>query len=185
MNPATMAGGKSDKYDRSANEFYQTTPETIKALLKHRPDFRNRVSWDCACGDGAISQFFPGKAVSSDIRPTFCPNMFVADFRSFTAPPPGVEQIVTNPPFDQAREFIIQCRNMGLPFALLHKTQFWNVGANAKLFRLTGPEEYCPLTWRPAMAPERGQSPTMDFAWSIWGASYADRCVVYPLDRPQ
>lgn len=187
LTSATMAGGASPVNDRHESDFYQTPAEVTRALLKHLPSWRKRNTWEPACGDGAISAVLAGygaAVTNTDIRLTFAPGMQVIDFLQCGLPI-GTERIVTNPPFNVAAEFIEHASRLGVPFAFLLKTQFFHAASRQSLFTLTGPMAVLPLTWRPSMAPDRGNSPTMEFSWFVWDRAPSPSCYYYPLARPR
>jgi len=187
LNSATINGGASAVHARHASDFYETPKECVIALLKHRPDLKSTGGiWEPACGDGAITHVLSQMGLynhGGDIRTTkTC--LGGMDFLKITSMPAGTHWILTNPPFIMATEFIDHARSFNVPFAMLLKSSFWHVAANRDLFTRTGPQEICPFGWRPNMAPDRGNSPTMEFLWTIWGAQPADFCTYYPLAKP-
>jgi hypothetical protein len=187
LTSATMAGGASPEHDRHDSDFYQTPADVTRALLKHLPEWRKRNTWEPACGDGAISHVVSGygaMVLNTDIRMTFAPYMRVMDFLT-TPLPIGTEQIITNPPFNLAAEFIEYAATLGVPFAFLLKTQFFHAASRQRLFTMTGPMAVLPLTWRPSMAPDRGNSPTMEFSWVVWDKKPTQPTYYYPLARPR
>jgi len=107
------------------------------------------------------------------------------DFLEQDKMPGGTRAIITNPPFFLAQEFIRHARSFAVPFAMILKSSFWHVANNQSLFTETGPSEVCPFSWRPNMAPDRGNSPTMEFLWTIWDAEPATHCEYYPLAKPR
>lgn len=184
---ATIIGGASERHERHASDFYETPVEAPVALFRHLPHWRDRTTWECACGNGLLVQGLEKvvrrPVIATDIRVTML-SLTPVDFLQAKHLPLGVEQIVTNPPFDLAAEFIRKCRSLRVPFALLLKGSFWHAAERRALFSETGPAKVLPLGWRPAMAPERGKSPTMEFLWTVWEAVPVERCEYYPLVKP-
>lgn len=97
--------------DRATNDFYIDQPEAIEALL--RVERFSGLSWDPACGTGTIpwGMHKAGLDVTaSDIVDRGfgqrCGSFFVADFLKTTSPAPRIDNVVSNPPFNLAREFI-------------------------------------------------------------------------------
>jgi hypothetical protein len=177
VSSQVILGGASPKYDRHKSDFYETPPEATQGLLDAMPiDVFGPCVWEPAAGAGAISAVLraAGKSViESDITTG-------QDFL-FSPVPKGVTSIITNPPFNLADDFIKRAFRTKLPFALLLKATFWNGKRHAEIFKATGPMLVAPLTWRPVMAPERGESPTMDFCWTVWGAYPSTFCTYIPL----
>ena len=186
VKSSTIIGGKSDKHDRHEADFYQTQEECVVALMRAAPWLFRGVVWEPACGDGAISRVLAKngvKVVSSDIRDTPFGYRGV-DFLN-DDPPEKFSAIVTNPPFGKtADDFIRTARSYRVPFAMFLKSSFWYTKAHLKLWDETGPAFVFPMTWRPVMAPERGNSPTMTFQWTVWNATPATDCITRPLERP-
>lgn len=189
VNSATISGGSSAKNERHKSDFYETPDEATVALFRHLPEWRKRGTWECACGNGmmvrSIEKMTPGqRVVATDIRAT--PICFGGvDFLRQTKMPNGTHQIVTNPPFNRAAEFIRHARSFNVPFAMLLKSTFWHADERRALFVETAPVKVLALGWRPAMAPERGDSPTMEFIWTVWaGAPSVSGCEYYPLVKP-
>lgn len=157
--------------------------------MRHLPEWRKRGTWEPACGDGAISKVLvdlcPGqRVVETDIRTTKR-SLGGVDFLKAWQMPAGTHQIITNPPFNLAVEFIRKARAFNVPFALLLKSTFWHAAERRRLFVETAPVKVLPLGWRPAMAPDRGASPTMEFIWTVWAAAPSiSGCEYYPLVRP-
>jgi hypothetical protein len=88
-------------------DLYETPPEATRALLgvEQIP----HCVWEPAAGRGAIVRVLRdhGHAViASDIINYDFPLHFVRDFLTVTKVPAGTELILTNPPYQQATEFV-------------------------------------------------------------------------------
>ena len=188
MKNTAFVGGESLEHVRHDHDFYQTPVECTLALMKHRLDLRGMWSiWEPACGDGAIStvlERYCRNVVNTDYRLTFVPGLRVQDFLTTTTLPLGVQCIVTNPPFSNAEAFIRKARSFNVPFAMLLKSTYWNSARRRALFVETGPVAVLPLTWRPVMAADRGDAPTLEFQWTVWNAAPSTNCYFYPLAKP-
>lgn len=192
MNQAVTAiGGASAKHKRHDADFYATPEEATRVLLPHLP--RSPIAVEPCCGDGAIAEVLRastmfGTVYASDLHDRgYAPGG--VDFRAYGAAAlaDAGAVVVTNPPFNLAREFIEHyCAPAKRPWvALLLKSTYWHAAKRADLFDRTAPALVMPMTWRPNMAPERGSSPTMDFAWTVWRPERADGCVYKLLHRPE
>ena len=185
---SAMIGG-TGAHKRHASDFYQTPPEATIALLRRHSWLIAGKVWEPACGEGAISKVIlqcPGAhTYCTDIRPTGYTSSGV-DY--LTAPPPGPHTVITNPPFNLAEEFIRKACSEAEGVAMLLKATFWNAKSRLALFNETKPSFVHPLTWRPAMAPDRGKSPTMDFCWTVWAKQRKQEapfpCIFEPLAKP-
>lgn len=166
-----MAGGKKGQKTKSDPlNFYPTPPEpTIALIERFLPEIPKRV-WEPACGTGAMASVLSAHGydvVSTDIddydygRPYV--NFLTAE------DPPGVEAVITNPPFSIANAFIERALAVkGVTFvAMFLKATFWNARSRYDLHRRHPPKAVMPLTWR---VDFNGLGrPTMDCCWVIWG----------------
>lgn len=135
-----------------------------------------------ACEDGAISKALIENGrdvVSTDLNyygygiPTI----------DFLKSPKMSENVITNPPFVIAEEFIRKCQSLDLQFvAMLLKSQYWHAVKRMPLFNEYTPSKILAMTWRPDFLG--GGSPTMDCIWSIW--EKGDNSARYiPVKKPR
>jgi hypothetical protein len=158
-----MVGGGG----RRENDFYATPPEATRALLpviRHWP----QAVWEPACGDGAMSRVLERsggyEVFSSDIKLRGAGlelDFLKSNIQIRTA-------IITNPPYDQAAEFITHAvETLATPYvAMLLKMTFWTAAKRAALFRKHTPAFICPLTWRLDFL--NLGAPTISFMWCLW-----------------
>lgn len=184
MKSSTMIGGASPAHKRHASDFYATPPECTVALMDAFGHMLVGPIWEPACGDGAISKVLGADVYSTDLRPDSGYGIGGIDALSHVPPMP-VGSVITNPPFTLAVEFIQRLWPMRVPFALLLKSTFWHAKGRAGLFEHSAPYAVCPMLWRPNFAPDRGNSPTMDVCWTVWGATPADVCQYIQLHKPE
>lgn len=93
--------GSSEK-DREVQDFYPTpTYATLEILKRERLE---GITWECACGDGAISKLLPHNTniISSDLFDRGYGETGVDFLNTYKQ----VNNIITNPPYKLAREFI-------------------------------------------------------------------------------
>ena len=171
-----IIGGSSDKHSRQEMDLYETPAECTRALVEFMrwsgpSATRNLITWEPAAGNGAITRVFEsyGHIVhSSDIVDRgWC------QVRDFLECNPAhfspMRLIVTNPPYSHAEEFIRHALKFDTDaVAMLLKSTFWHAGKRLSLFNEHPPAYVLPLSWRPAMCPDRGHSGMMDFAWRVW-----------------
>lgn len=185
MNPGTIVGGNPSIEKRVNADFYPTPPECTRALMRDFGWlFAGAVVWEPACGDGAMAGVI-GETASSVISTDLHDRGFGAGGVDFlTADKPvGVEAIITNPPFVEAEAFIRAARKHGVPFAMLLRGVYWHAKTRLPLFKETGPYAVCPLTWRPAFAPQRGSAPTLDYCWTVWTGKPESSCRFMPMGK--
>lgn len=167
--------------NRRKNDFYPTPPETSKALIDFLKEkfliHTGQTVWECACGEGAISNVLRDHAIrvwETDIQKG-------QDFLKYEMQEP-FDWIITNPPFCLAEDFIRKAFQYEKPFAMLLKAQYWHSAKRRKLFQDCQPTYILPLTWRPDFT---GSGASMlDMMWCVWvGKSNFTR--YQPLDKPK
>lgn len=103
------ASNHSDK-ERQADDYYATDPAAIDKLLT--VEAPNRHIWECACGGGHLARRLKERGylvVASDIVNRGYPLDFKQDFlqaNNDTYPLIGDFDILTNPPYKFAQEFV-------------------------------------------------------------------------------
>ena len=178
----------SSTNSRRAGDYYSTPEEATVALLRVVNIHKSKVIWEPASGSGAITNILIREGfgtVASDIAPQMI--AIERDFLTFLAP--QGHWIITNPPFSLAGDFISHAFSLfdyGLEgFAMLLKSQFWHASKRLALFRTTKPAMILPLTWRPDfLAGERGGSPVMEVAWTVWLRGHYGETRYIPVPRP-
>lgn len=164
---------------RKASDFYPTPPEVTWALLEFLNLPKYTAIWEPACGDGRmvkVMRDYGYCVTATDIETG-------TDF--LAAPAAECDWIITNPPFSVADKFIARCIEIGKPFAMLLKSQYWHAKSRLGLFRACPPSFVCPLTWRPDFTPGKiGKgSPLMDVIWVVWDMKYHPQYI--PLEKPK
>lgn len=159
---AATSGGKRRELD-----FYPTPPLATIALLPHIKDFPLSI-WECACGDGAISDVLENAEylmINSDVVGRGYQPFITKDFLKADAP--WGSAIVTNPPFNLAHEFIAHTHKLGVQYiAMLLKADFWNAKCRQELWDMRQPSEILGLTWR--LDFTGAGRPHRNCIWTIW-----------------
>lgn len=171
------ASNHTDK-KREIDDYYATEPKAIDVLLS--VEKLNLYVWECACGEGHLSKRLielGHKVLSSDLvdRGYGTPNI---DFLKCTKQWKG--DIVTNPPFKIATQFIekgIELTNNKL--ALFLKIQFLEGQARKKLFELFPPKYVYVSSSRLQTAKngefqkmKEGGGSAVAYAWFVWYKRY-------------
>lgn len=173
--------------DRNGTDFYPTPPECTVALLNYLDLPTGTVVWEPAAGEGHIVEVLADWGLSvlaSDLHPA---GRYVTESTDYlSAPlPAGVDVVITNPPFSIAQAFIEHTLDLGVPFALLLKSQYWHSKGRRALFERHRPTAVLPLTWRPDfLFGAKSASPTMECLWTVWGSEPAAATVYEPLSKP-
>jgi hypothetical protein len=150
---------------------YFPTPAWATFALLDNENFKGET-WECACGDGAMS-----KVLESACKKVSSSDLFDRGYGDhgidFTASSRQVQNIITNPPYNSAEQFVDaglkQSKNK---FALLLRLAFLE-GANRSrtIFALHPPARVWVfserITFYPAGAERKG-SGTTAYAWYVW-----------------
>lgn len=170
--------------DRSATDFYPTPPQATE-VIAHWMGLRGKIVWEPACGAGhmCIALEKAGASVIATELHDQGYGIGGVDYLSAQMPE-SVDVIVTNPPFKFAEGFIRRSITHRKPFAMLLKGQYWHSAKRRALFEAHRPAAVLPLTWRPDFYfGSKGGSPTMEVAWTVWGAEPASQTIYLPLAR--
>ena len=95
-------------YAEQNEDAYFTCPEAVISLLHLEHPYLPHALLEPCAGDGAISillQRAGYDVVTSDIRDHGLPGCQIGDYFKL-APPPGIEGVVTNPPYKRAQRFL-------------------------------------------------------------------------------
>lgn len=156
--------------DLDGPDFYPTPPWATHALIDN--ESLSGTIWECACGDGAMSEVLSlasPHVESSDLYDRGYGEHGI-DFRSTNR---KAENIVTNPPFHSAEDFVHSgIQNAGKKFALLLRLAFLE-GAKRQetIFNKYPPSRVWVFSERItfyAKGATRKGSGTTAYAWFVW-----------------
>lgn len=161
------------KDDAEANDYYATEPKAVELLLQEEA-FCRRV-WEPACGEGHISEVLKAHdfdVLSSDLIDRGYGDAGV-DF--LTIPTHGDKEcdIITNPPYKYAKEFVEQALAMvaeGHKIAMLLRLTFLEGTKRRELFNTTPPQTVYVSSARLQCAKNgkfEGKS-MVAYAWFVW-----------------
>lgn len=168
-----VKAGKVHK--RKAADFYPTPPEATAAIvdvLTARGSLlpNSHIIEPC-CGNGAISKVLEarGHTVDSfDLREDSGFGQGGVNYLEHTTKQ-RADWIITNPPFNLAKEFIIKALDDADSVAMLLKATYYHADKRAQFFEDFPPSDIYACTWRLAfLKEERGGSPMMECAWFVW-----------------
>lgn len=171
--------------EREVNDYYATEPKAAQLLMEVE-QFAPMI-WECACGEGHLAKEFERAGYhvyTTDLIDRGFGHQ--QDFLKCQAPPvPGFD-IITNPPYSKAQEFVKHALDIsadGCKVAMFLKIQFLEGKARRALF-----EEYPPKTiyvsssrLRCAMNGdfENGiKSSAVCYAWYVWVKGYTGDTVI-------
>jgi hypothetical protein len=181
MSLGVMIFGGNPKEERRENDWYPTSSEVTQALL--RVEKFDGVIWDCASGDDAILKVCKDngytRLLGSDINPrgegkkldflTIEPRLFDLN-------------IITNPPFNLAKEFIEKAHSLNpRSISMVLKSSYWHAKSRKALFDKYPPAVVYPLLWRPDFLG-LGR-PTMEIMWCVWRRGMTGKTIYQPLEK--
>ena len=154
--------------NRRPLDFYPTPRHAIVSLLQ-REQFRGRT-WEPAQGDGRIVEIMRNEGhdiFGSDLQ----------DGTDFLATEISVENIITNPPFSLATNFLLHAKKCArrkivllCPLAFLGGTKRWSMFQDQQ-FRL---KSVYVFSKRLQFDPTTDSQPMMTHAWFVWDRDYRD-----------
>ena len=142
--------------------------------------------WECACGEGHLSKEFQkaGYTVCSTDK-VYRGFGYVEDFLQAQEPPFPQCDIITNPPYKYAKEFVEHALNIsaeGRKVAMFLKVQFLEGKSRKELFKKYPPKTIYVSSSRLKCAMngefEKFQSSATAYAWFIWEKGYAGDTIV-------
>lgn len=168
--------------ERECDDYYATDPKAIDKLLTVEP-LHTRI-WECACGGGHLSERLTEEGFyvySSDIVDRGYKRLTtIKDFLKAKTPPfDGLYDIVTNPPYKQAKEFVLKALELlpkGGKCCMLLRLQFLEGKARyEEIFRETPPRRVYVFTERLQCAKsgdferlKAAGGSAVAFAWFVW-----------------
>lgn len=160
--------GRSKENLRAKDDFYPT-PDWVGAILIKHHQFNGKI-WECACGDGALAEQLAAAGydvVSTDLINRGYGKSGIDFLLESTA---IAENIVTNPPFNLAYEFMEHGLFLGKTLALLLPIRYLAGLKRSKFYKTNPP---CKIVIIPKKIDFLGiGKPVMEFAWFIWDKSY-------------
>lgn len=166
-------GAVRDAIKDRKNDLYETPPEATQALLLAE-DLPGHV-WEPACGRGAISEVLlnAGHAVHSTDLVDYGYGQAGVDFLMEYKSPPGVQAIVTNPPYKNADDFVRKALEL-VPtvYMLLRWAYAEGVGRSDiidnHLNRVWLGRERLPMMHRDGYDGNKITAAAMPFAWFVF-----------------
>lgn len=169
------ASNHTDK-ERQYHDYYATDPRAMELLLAEE-DF-SPVIWECACGEGHLSKVLKEhgyKVISTNLiyRGYGYPKSL--DFLRCTIPNGFSGDIITNPPYKYALEFVQKALDnvrSGRKVAMFLKLTFLE-GQKRKQFFLHSPPKTVYISSSRLMCALNGEfdkysSRAIAYAWFVW-----------------
>ena len=182
------ASNHTDK-EREKNDFYATEPKALELLLEQ--EAFNHYVWECACGQGHLSDVLKAHSYdvkSSDLIDRGYVGTEIIDFLQSKGIDNFNRDIITNPPYKYAKEFVEHAINIsiaGTKIAMFLKVQFLEGKARRKLFEKYPPKIIYVSSGRLLCAKNadfegmrKGGGSAVAYAWFLWEKGYMGETIV-------
>lgn len=185
-----MGAKNYSQHEREENDYYATDPKAAN-LLMNVESFSN--IWECACGGGHLSKEF----IKSGYN-VYSSDLFdrgygdgVIDFLETNSLPINDCDIVTNPPYKYASEFVEHAMELledGHKCAMFLKIQFLEGKGRLSLFKKY-PPKYVYVSSERLLCAINGdfdgcvKSSAVCYAWFVWEKGYTGDTVVRWLQK--
>jgi hypothetical protein len=174
---STIGASSHTHEDRQREDYYATDPDMVRDLLNAGAPIRQRV-WEPACGAGHIVNVLREhgyEVYATDIVDRGCPDSCLQDFLwEFDGAPMGDVDIMTNPPYAMALEFVKRALQLVKPGAnvwMLLRLQFLEGQARRSLYNVTPPADVWVFSKRRTCAKNGvffRSGGGVAFAWFHW-----------------
>lgn len=166
----------ASKYERKANELYETEPYPTRLLNKHFP-VRGLYVWEPAAGGHKMADVLREEGASvwtSDIATYGREHNELFDFLSDRDDYEVFDAIITNPPYGKqnrmAAKFAEKALERCAGYVALLLTAKFDSGSTRRHLLADNPRYLAKLTLLDRISWEgNGKSGTEDHAWFIWG----------------
>jgi hypothetical protein len=159
-----------------SRRMYPTPPQAVEALLQHEQI--PALVWEPCCGTGSIVRVLRAHGhhvIAHELIDYASPEQDAAgrDFLRAKAVPPGVEAIVTNPPFEASQKFVEHAIRL-CPVVIMLPPLTWLESArrtpileNGKLARVLIFRNRLPMMHRHGYTGRKASN-ARAFAWYVW-----------------
>lgn len=183
----TLGASNHTEKERSREDYYATDPIAARLLLDVEP-FEGKI-WECACGEKHLARVFEdaGYEVRSSDIVDRCGNE-VFDFLGIENCESWDGNIVTNPPYKYATEFIYKALSLiseGKKVAMFLKVQFMEGKERKRLFTEFPPKVIYVSSSRIMCAKNaefermrEGGGSAVAYAWYVWEKGYKGDTIV-------
>lgn len=183
------ASNHSEK-ERETNDFYATDPHALEIFLDKLEQDNiklHRNIWECACGQGHLSEVLKRKGyhvVSSDIFDRGYENTYIINFLDNINKNIKID-ILTNPPYKYAQEFVeksLEIQANGYYTIMFLKIQFLEGQARKKMFQKYPPKYVYVNSARQICYINGHMSKKMSsascYCWFIWEKGWKGETVI-------
>lgn len=175
----TLGASNHTEEERQSDDYYATEPKAVELLLGLE-DFSDLYVWECACGQGHLSEVMKQNGIkvnSSDLILRGYVSAYQYDFLS-EENKEWKGHIITNPPYKYATDFVYKALSIvpnGCKVAMFLKVQFLEGKARKKLFEIHPPRTVYISSSRLLCAKNgdfeqmiTGGGSAVAYAWFVW-----------------
>lgn len=178
---STHGASNHSEEERAELDYYATDPKAVQMLLE-REKFIFPI-WEPACGGGHIADVLIDngyKVKCTDIVDRGYKNQTeTVDFLQINPTPRNDHDIITNPPYALAKEFVehaLDISQESVKVAMLLKLTFLEGAKRKELFKKYPPKRIYVFSsrigcWRNGIKPDKAQN-AVCYAWFIWEKGY-------------
>ena len=181
---ATHGASNHSEGEREELDYYATDPEAVEKLLEK--ETFNHYVYEPACGGGHIAEVLKQNGydvLCADIvNRGYTGQTETADFLQTVFKPRNSRDIITNPPYSQAKEFVMHAMDNSqesVKVAMLLKLTFLEGAKRKELFDKYPPRKIyvfrnCIDCWKNGIKPKT-PSKAVCYAWFIWEKGFSGR----------
>ena len=155
----------------SGPDFYPTPAWATEALLAYE-SFEGEV-WECACGNGAMSEVLVNSGLSVYSSDLYDRGYGIPDVNFLTSKDWKLDNIITNPPFSLAADFILRALQLAnKKVAIFSRLALLeSAGRYRSIFKNNPPARVLVFSERVTLYPSgvvTGGTSTIAYCWLIW-----------------
>ena len=178
-----LGASNHSKYERQSEDYYATDPIAVKLLLEVEPQLNN--IWECACGEGHLAKVFDSLGILGKATDLVDRGYGTVENFLLNNEPYKNGDIVTNPPYIKAVEFVKHALNKvdtGRYVCMFLKVLFLESQSRKELFTKYPPKTVyvssSRINWAKNGDFETYNSRAVAYAWYIWQKGYTGDTVV-------
>ena len=186
----TLGANNHCDHERENDDYYATDPKALELFLKKIDKdgikLHNNI-WECACGEGHLSKVLESKGydvISTDLINRGYGNGIV-DFLMFESIILYAGDILTNPPYKYAKEFVetaLELQEEGYYTIMFLKIQFLEGQSRRKLFEKYPPKYIYVNSARQTCYINGDMSKKMSsatcYCWFVWEKGFKGEPII-------
>lgn len=187
---AQLGASNHSEKQRAENDFYATDPHSLEIFLSKLDEDNIKLHeniWECACGQGHLSKVLKKQGYSVNST-DIIDRGYVDNIINFLTFNPGIKfagDILTNPPYKYAKEFVEKSLNNifdGFYVIMFLKIQFLEGKARKELFEKY-PPKYVYVNSSRQLCYLNGDmskkiSSATCYCWFIWEKGYKGEPII-------